>query len=81
MDALNQPGVPIEVIAKGRGLGSVLTSYIKFYEKAQESVSKDGRTPDEVFSDALLGSIYRLYLLGVEDGMKGKGDRAGAAGD
>lgn len=70
MNEFNLNGVPIEAIAKGRDLGSVLSSYMKIYEDAQKAVDRDGKTPDEIFSDIMLGSVYRVYLLGVEDGMK-----------
>lgn len=70
MNELNQSGVPVEAIAKGRDLGSVISSYMKFYDDARKYVDRDGKTEEEIFSDIMLGSVYRVYLLGVEDGMK-----------
>ncbi len=69
MNELIQPDVPVEVIAKGRDLGSVLSSYMKFYDDARKYVDRGGKTEEEIFSDIMLGSVYRVYLLGVEDGM------------
>lgn len=64
-------GIPLEVIAKGRDLGAVLKAYMKFYGDAQKAVVRPEKTPDGIFADAMRGSVYRIYLLGVEDGMKG----------
>lgn len=50
MNELNQPGVPVEVIIKGRDLGSVLTSYMKFYDDARKCVDRAGKTEEEIFS-------------------------------
>lgn len=70
MDDFNQSGISLDVIAKGRNLESVLSCYMKFYKDAQKYIDRAGKTEEEIFSDVMLGSLYRLYLMGVEDGMK-----------
>lgn len=63
-------GIPLDAIAKGRDLGKVLTAYMSFHEMARKAAMAPGKSEDEVFAEAMQGAIYRLYLLGVEDGMK-----------
>lgn len=43
---------------------------MKFYDDARKYVDRDGKTEEEIFPDVMLGSVYRVYLLGVEDGMR-----------
>ena len=67
--------IPLEAIAKGRALGEVLTAYMTFHKRAtavaaEAGKSKAGKSEDETFADAMQAAVYRLYLLGVEDGMK-----------
>ena len=61
--------VSLDAISKGRGLGSVLVSYMQFFDNAKLVSIQLGRSEDEAVSDAMMGAAYRLYLLGVEDGM------------
>lgn len=63
-------GIPLEVITKGRDLENVLTAYMTIYENARKAVTTPGKSEAEVFADAMQGAVYRLYLLGVEDGMR-----------
>jgi len=62
--------IPMEVIATGRDLGEVLTAYMTFHKRAVKVASEPGKSEDETFADAMQAAVYRLYLLGVEDGMK-----------
>lgn len=62
--------IPLEVIAKGRDLGEVLTAYMAFHKRAIAVAAEAGKPEDETFADAMQAAVYRLYLLGVEDGMK-----------
>lgn len=62
--------IPLEVIAKGRDMGEVLTSYMTFHDRASKVAAEPGKTEDETFADAMRAAVYRLYLLGVEDGMR-----------
>lgn len=67
----NQSGIPLDAIAKGRDLGEVLSSYMKFFEDAKAVAAlTPGKSADEIFADAMKGATYRIYILGVEDGMK-----------
>ena len=63
-------GIPLEVISKGRDLDEVLTAYMTIYENARKAVATPGKSEADVFADATTGAVYRLYLLGVEDGMR-----------
>lgn len=62
--------IPVEVIAKGRNLGEVLTEYMRIWDGAKEAATKERKSPDDVFADTMQAAAYRLYLLGVQDGMK-----------
>lgn len=62
--------IPMEVIAKGRDMGEVLTTYMTFHKRAGKVAAEAGKPEDETFADAMQAAVYRLYLLGVEDGMK-----------
>lgn len=71
MDKQGQSAIPIDVISRGRDLGDVLSAYMDCYEKA-ERVAADPRKPEgKIFAETMQASIYRIYLLGVQDGMKG----------
>lgn len=63
-------GIPLDVIAKGRDLGEVLTAYMTIYENARKAVATPGKSEAEIFADATTGAVYRLYLFDVEDGMR-----------
>ena len=68
----NFSSIPVEVISKGRPMDEVLTAYMDFHGKAGQIAAVSGKTEDEIFAEAMQGAVYRLYLLGVEDGMKAK---------
>lgn len=63
-------GVPLDAIAKGRNLEAVLTEYRRIWKDANEAATSAEKTQDEIFADTLMCAAYRIYLLGVEDGMK-----------
>lgn len=73
-------GIPLDAITKGRGLEDVLTAYMITYKNAHKVVATPGKSVEyhfadigkvaELFADAMQGAVYRLYLLGVEDGMR-----------
>lgn len=63
--------VPIGAIIKGRDLGQVLEGYMTFFERASAVAAQLGKTEDEIFAATMQAATYRLYLLGVEDGMRG----------
>ena len=46
-------------------MGEVLTAYMTFHKRATAVAAEAGKPEDETFA-----AVYRLYLLGVEDGMK-----------
>ena len=58
-------------IAKGRDLDGVLSLYMDFFPGAREAAATPGKTVDEIFADTMMAVLYRIYLLGVEDGMRG----------
>lgn len=62
--------VPVDVFSKARSLDEVLRQYMGMVERAKKVSLAQGKTGDEVIADGMLGATYRLYLLGVEDGMK-----------
>lgn len=62
--------IPMEIITKGRDLGEVLMAYMTFHKRATKVASEPGKSEDETFADAMQAAVYRIYLLGVEDGMK-----------
>lgn len=66
-----QHTVLLEAISKGRDLESVLDAYMKYFDRAKAVSVQQGKSEDESVSDAMMGAVYRLYLLGVEDGMRG----------
>lgn len=64
--------IPINAILKGRDPSDILNEPMRIWQdvKKQPSVSNDD--PEEAFSKTLFLTGYRIYLLGVEDGMKGE---------
>ena len=64
-----QHGIPLDAIQKGRALDEVLSEYMRTWEEANRAVSEPGRDPDLIFADTMTATVYRIYLLGVEDGM------------
>lgn len=70
-----QHDIPIDVFSKGRSYGDVLTEYMRIWGDVNRMAISAGKAEDKAFSDTLAASAYRIYLLGVEDGMK-DGDRA-----
>lgn len=70
---LNDPAfreIPLEAITKGRSLEEVLTAYMTAYENCHKAAAALGKSEAEAFADATTAAVYRLYLLGVEDGMR-----------
>lgn len=70
MDEMMKHGIPLEAIAKGRDYDAVLTEYRRIWEIAKEAATAPGKTQDEIFAETMMCAAYRIYLLGVEDGMK-----------
>lgn len=62
--------IPLSVIAKGRDLGEVLQMYMDFYEEAAKIAAQESNREDDRFAKTMMGAVYRVYLLGVQDGMK-----------
>lgn len=63
-------GIPLDVFAKGRPYEKVLEEYMKIWANARKYATAPGKGEDEIFADTMTVTIYRMYLLGVEDGMK-----------
>ena len=62
--------IPLNVIAKGRSLEEVLEKVMSSWRDANEIGSKAGLTEEDLFSRTLMCVAYRIYLMGVQDGMK-----------
>lgn len=62
--------IHVEVIAKGRNLEEVLTEYMRIWDGAKKAAAEEGKSPNDIFADTMQAAAYRLYLLGVQDGMK-----------
>ena len=63
-------GIPLKVICKGRPLEEILEKYMSFHKNAERVVADISISDEDRFSGAMMGALYRLYLLGVEDGME-----------
>ena len=63
--------IPLGAISKGRDLSEVLDAYMSVYNDAVEIADDGTRDSDATVADAMVCAAYRVYLLGVEDGMKG----------
>ena len=61
--------IPLSVIAKGRDLEEVLPMYIDFYEEAAKIAAQVSNSEEDHFANTMMGAVYRVYLLGVQDGM------------
>lgn len=62
--------IPLNVIAKGRSLEEVLEKVMSSWRDANEIGSKAGLTEEDMFSRTFMCVAYRIYLMGVQDGMK-----------
>lgn len=60
--------IPIECILKGRDFEEVISI-------CEDSTEEAMRVTGKEFPIALSFAIYRLYLLGVEDGMNAAGEK------
>lgn len=59
----------IAVIDKGRFLKEVLDQFIAIRDRAEQIAATPGKSEAEVFADTMMCAVYRIYLLGVQDGM------------
>lgn len=66
----NERMIPLGAISKGRALSEVLDEYRRVYNDAVEIADDGTRDSDETDCAAIVCAAYRVYLLGVEDGMK-----------
>ena len=62
--------IPLRVFTKGQPLEKVLREYMRAWESAKKIATAPGKTEDEIISEVMVAATYRIYLLGVEDGMK-----------
>ena len=51
-------------------LDDVLTMCMNFFSGANKAAATPGKSADEIFADTIMAVVYRVYLLGVEDGMR-----------
>lgn len=70
MNIFEGNGVPLDAITKGRSLGDVLSKYMEMWEGAKKALGFHGEDPEAEFATLMQATVYRLYLLGVEDGMR-----------
>lgn len=65
--------IPIDVILQSRKLDEIYAAYMTFFDRAKEvaAAERPKKSEDEILANAMMCATYRLYLLGVEDGMKG----------
>lgn len=61
--------VDIRLIEQGRDLEDVLEKYMGFYTAAEAEARRLGKQGDEAIAAAMQGATYRLYLLGLKDGI------------
>ena len=66
--------VPLDAIANGRGFAAVLDAFTTAYKDAEVVLRASGAEmqTDDAASRLLGAAAYRVYLLGVEDGMSNK---------
>lgn len=62
--------IPLNVFTKGRSFEKVLEKYMSVWDETKKLATALGRSEDEIFTDTMEVAAYRIYLLGVEDGMK-----------
>lgn len=63
-------GIPLNVFTKGRSFEKVLKEYMRIWGDFKKCATAPGKGEDEIFADTMEVAAYRIYLLGVEDGMK-----------
>lgn len=68
---MNEHNVPLEAITKGRDMAAVLAECGRIWDGAKDAATVPGLSPDEILADTIMISAYRIYLPGVQDGMKG----------
>ena len=52
-----------------RDLSGVCSAYRTFFDEARTAAGQSGKSEDQAIAEAMVAAMYRLYLLGVEDGM------------
>lgn len=60
-----------EVVSKGRAFENVIEKLWQVWKDAEDFVESGDKDAPETFGELLEYIGYRMYLLGVEDGMKG----------
>lgn len=70
MDNMLTNGIPNEAVAKRRTFNEVMDEYQRALEGEQEAIKSSGEIQESVLLRATMAAAYRMYLLGVEDGMK-----------
>lgn len=63
-------GVPLGAVTKGRSFHEVLEKSMRMWGDAKQIVADSEKNKDDVLSGIMAATLYRTYLLGVEDGMK-----------
>lgn len=66
------PQIPLAVIQKGRSLKEICEETQRIFTEAKAEARKKGKTGDDAVSGAIMATAYRLYLLGVQDGLEVK---------
>lgn len=71
MNETTQGYASIDSVINGRDFGEVISRYVRYHSDAKKIVEGSDALQDEIFAEAMSRAIYQIYLLGVEDGMKG----------
>lgn len=65
----NDKNIPLSAISAGKSMEEVLEKYMSVFGEVKAISIEQGNLPDDATTDAMMVSAYRIYLLGVEDGM------------
>ncbi len=64
------PQIPLTAIQKGRSLENICEETQRIFTEAKTEARKKGQVGADATSGAIMATAYRLYLLGVQDGME-----------
>lgn len=62
--------IPLSAIANGRSYEEILYETQRIFTDASTAAIARGSNGDNITSDAIALTAYRLYLMGVADGME-----------
>lgn len=65
----NDKRIPLSAINSGRPLEKVLEKYMSAFTDCKKRCVKSGMQDDEATARSMTAAVYRVYVMGVEDGM------------